>query len=100
MIGGVSAPDAEAPGEAGNEISGCLLLNQLMFTLLIIFVVILFFLEVIFGSCLEAYNAEIGYPADFKKEQRLSVQEFLFQLLPFAVLCSGGLYLFSRFVRS
>lgn len=64
-----------------------------MLTVLIIFVVILFFLEVIFGSSREVYNAEIGYPADFQKGRKISIKEFFLRLLPFAALCTVGLYL-------
>ena len=67
-----------------------------MLTVLLIFFVTLFFLEVVFGSCLETYNAEIGFAADCKKIEKLSVGQFFFQLLPFAALCTGGLYLFLK----
>ncbi len=67
-----------------------------MFIVLLIFFVVLFLLEVVFGSCLEVYNAEIGFAADCKKIEKLPAGQFFFQLLPFAALCTGGLYLFLK----
>ena len=64
-----------------------------MLTVLLIFVVILLCLEVVSGSSREVYNAEIGYPADFQKGRKISIKEFFLRLLPFAALCTWGLYL-------
>ncbi|MBE0583826.1 MAG: hypothetical protein IH612_08665 [Desulfofustis sp.] len=55
--------------------------------------VLLFLIEVVFGSSHEIYYAEIGCEADCRKTSTLSGKQFFLELLPFLACCSLGIYL-------
>jgi hypothetical protein len=55
--------------------------------------VLLFLIEVVFGSGHDIYHAEIGCEADCRKTSRLSVKQFFLELLPFLACCLLGIYL-------
>ncbi len=48
-----------------------------------------YFIEVVFGSCPEIYDAELGLAATCSKKKRLSPKEFFSCYLPFllALIC-------------
>lgn len=52
----------------------------------ILIVLVLFVIEVLQGSCIDVYNAEIGYEAKCDQPTRLSLKQFLTQLLPIILL--------------
>ena len=52
----------------------------------ILIVLVLFVIEVMLGSCLDVYNAEIGYEAKCDQPSRLSMKDFFTQLLPVILL--------------
>ncbi|GAB6191388.1 hypothetical protein [Desulfocastanea catecholica] len=56
----------------------------MMYVILIILV--LFVIEVVLGSCIDVYNAEIGYAAKCDQPTRLSPKHFFTQLLPIILL--------------
>ncbi len=63
-----------------------------MLKAILLYLVVLFILEVLFGSNTGAYNAEIGYQASSGQETRLSPKQFFLELLPVALLCTGGVF--------
>jgi hypothetical protein len=55
--------------------------------------VLLFLIEVVFGSGHDIYHAEIGCEADCRRPSRLSTKQFFLELLPFLACCALGIYL-------
>jgi len=54
-----------------------------------VIIAVLFFLEVVLGSCTGVYNAEIGSSADFENVSKISPKEFVFGLLPLGALSAA-----------
>jgi len=52
----------------------------------ILIVLVIFVIEVMLGSCIDVYNAEIGYEAKCDQPTRLSLKHFFTQLLPIILL--------------
>jgi hypothetical protein len=60
-----------------------------MFYIILLYLGILFFIEVVLGSCVDVYNAEVGLAARCEKLKQLSPKQFFTQLLPFIILSAG-----------
>ena len=56
---------------------------------LLLCIVTLYAIEVVFGSCSEVYNAELGGDANWGQGTRLTNKDFFLQELPM-ILCSVG----------
>ncbi len=54
--------------------------------LLLVFLALLYFIEVISGSSLGVYNPAIGFESNCENMQKLSNKEFFTKLLPFFIL--------------
>ena len=67
-----------------------------MYLLIIVCLVILYTIEVVFGSCSGMHNAEVGFDANCKKFTPLSNKQFFTQLLPILLGIAGLLFLLSR----
>jgi hypothetical protein len=63
-----------------------------MLTVILLYVVVLFVIEVHFGSDTGIFNAEIGYEPRVVQITKLPAKKFFRQLLPLAILCTGGFY--------
>jgi hypothetical protein len=53
---------------------------------ILVWLVMLFLINVILGSSIDVYNAEIGYEAKCDQPTRLSVKQFFTELLPIIAL--------------
>jgi hypothetical protein len=66
-------------------------LNE-MLTAMLSYLVVMFIFEVVYGSSVGVYNAEIGYESSSDQLTQLPPKQFFLQLLPFALLCTGGVF--------
>jgi len=57
-----------------------------MFFAILIYLVLLFVIEVVLGSSTDVYNAEIGFAANCNEVNHLSPKQFFTRLLPFIAL--------------
>ncbi|MBU0960880.1 MAG: hypothetical protein KKD01_06235 [Proteobacteria bacterium] len=57
-----------------------------MFAVIVLYLVILFFVEVVLGSCADVYNSEVGYESSCVKVTRLTSKQFFTHLLPVILL--------------
>ncbi len=57
-----------------------------MILAIIVWLVVLFIINVLFGSCIDMYDAEIGYEAKCDHPTRLSVKHFFTEFLPIITL--------------
>lgn len=60
-----------------------------MFFLFLLYVVLLYLIEVVAGSSAEVYNAEVGCDPGCDKVTRLSARQFFAHLLPFVIFSVG-----------
>ncbi len=67
-----------------------------MLAAILSYLVVMFIFEVLYGSSVGVYNAEIGYEVSSDQLTQLSQKQFFLQLLPFALLCTGGVLYFVR----
>ena len=63
-----------------------------MLSAILVYLVVLFVLEVQLGSSTDVYNAEVGYEASLGQATKLSLKQFFIQLLPVSLLFTGGIY--------
>jgi hypothetical protein len=66
--------------------------QYVMLLVILLYLIVLFVLEVRLGSSTGVYNAEIGYEVNFDQAAKLSQKQFFIQLLPVSLLCNGGIY--------
>lgn len=57
-----------------------------MFYIILLYIVILYFIEVVLGSCANVYNPEVGYEGNCANLTKLSNKQFFLHLLPFILL--------------
>jgi tRNA (adenine37-N6)-methyltransferase len=69
----------------------------IMLFLLLLCFILLFAIEVVFGSSSGVHNAELGFDPKCIKFSRLSTRHFFMQLLPILLCIAGLLFLMARF---
>lgn len=57
-----------------------------MFFAILIYLILLFFIEVVLGSRVDVYSAEVGFEAKCDEVSRISPKQFFTELLPFITL--------------
>jgi hypothetical protein len=60
-----------------------------MLYIILLFVIILYAIEVKLGSSVDVYNSEIGYESCCGEPKKLSVKQFFFELIPLLISVLG-----------
>jgi hypothetical protein len=60
-----------------------------MIYLLLGFIIISYFCEVVYGSCTGVYNAEIGYVSNCEQVKKLTNRQYFTELMPFIIFAIG-----------
>jgi hypothetical protein len=68
-----------------------------MIYIISLIVIIYFFIEVVLGSSVGVYNSEIGYVSEWQDTKKLSLKQFLFELIPMFAIAISLPFLFYYF---